>query len=202
MADNTVIKLAQAIVSARPTDSFQLLAFTPPQPCTNEGIIIEQLIEVGFNRVHLRHPGASKETIIKILDDINPMYYSKITLHSHPQIALAEPSLGFGINLKPSAMPYNEDMKGAVKSFSCHSVADIEAVHTLMSEADYCFLSPVFNSISKPGYNANIAFDDNLRHTLTSVPTIALGGASGNKLNLLADIGFAGAAVLGALQYH
>jgi len=72
---------------------------------------------------------------------------------------------------------------------------------------DYCFLSPVYDSISKAGYRAAgfLAPGEGRRRRLAAalgrspVPVLALGGVGPGKLAELRDAGFAGAAVLGAV---
>lgn len=71
-----------------------------------------------------------------------------------------------------------------------------------MTDCDYCFLSPIFDSISKSGYRA--AFDCStlaaaLATTLAARKVIALGGVTAGHLPELAGLGFKGAAFLGAI---
>ena len=57
-------------------------------------------------------------------------------------------------------------------------------------------LSPVFDSISKQGYRS--AFDpDSLRPWLEGKRVVALGGVTPERIPLLRDAGFSGAAMLG-----
>ena len=61
---------------------------------------------------------------------------------------------------------------------------------------DYRFLSPVFDSISKPGYLSAFTEEDLRGHV--DADTFALGGVTPDKLELLEQLGFGGAAMLGA----
>ena len=64
----------------------------------------------------------------------------------------------------------------------------------------YAFLSPIFDSISKEGYSAARFDRRELRHVLTQCPfpVVALGGIADN-VQEAADMGFAGAAVIGSI---
>jgi thiamine-phosphate pyrophosphorylase len=66
----------------------------------------------------------------------------------------------------------------------------------------YAFLSPVFDSLSKPGYAA-AGFDPaQVRAVATrsgTPPLIALGGVSAERLADAKGMGFSGAAVLGSV---
>ena len=66
---------------------------------------------------------------------------------------------------------------------------------------DYVFLSPVFDSISKTGYAA--AFPDGAelsdRLICSRYPVYALGGVTRERLEEVHALGFAGAALLGAV---
>ncbi|MDE7133952.1 MAG: thiamine phosphate synthase [Rikenellaceae bacterium] len=95
----------------------------------------------------------------------------------------------------------NEPCHGRL-SLSCHST-DEAATALYEGKADYIFLSPVFDSISKPGYAS--AFDlDRLRAFLRSLPTgmrqkvVALGGVTGENITICREAGFGGAAMIGS----
>ena len=80
-------------------------------------------------------------------------------------------------------------MARGLVSRSCHSLEEAS------SPAAYRFLSPVFDSISKTGYRA--AFDLGSLRGKVDETFVALGGVTPDRLPLLADIGFGGAAFLG-----
>lgn len=81
---------------------------------------------------------------------------------------------------------------------SCHSFEEVEK---LREEKVYCFLSPVFDSISKPGYKAN--FDkEELRGFLKkerNIKVIGLGGVTEENYSELLELGFDGGAFLGSV---
>ena len=86
---------------------------------------------------------------------------------------------------------------GCRLSSAFHRIMDIPEHDGLF---DYILLSPIFDSISKPGYRA--AFDHSeLRRFLsrTKHTVIALGGLDAQRAATAASLGFKGIAVLGAV---
>jgi thiamine-phosphate pyrophosphorylase len=66
---------------------------------------------------------------------------------------------------------------------------------------DYVFLSPVFDSISKPGYfrNDELGMMSDEWKALVKTKVIALGGIDASNIHKTKELGFDGAAVLGAV---
>lgn len=62
---------------------------------------------------------------------------------------------------------------------------------------DYLFLSPIFNSISKPNYPAQFPLEQLRASTIIDDKVIALGGIALERLPLLHGIPFGGVALLG-----
>lgn len=88
-------------------------------------------------------------------------------------------------------------------STSFHALEDLGVCR---GELDYVFLSPIYASISKPGHGGEgttAAFPD--ADALASAlagsryPVLALGGVTPERFAELADLGFAGAALLGSI---
>lgn len=167
----------------------KLIAITEPYFYPGEGAdIVRALTEGGFDRVHIRKPGASDAEIGRLLDDIEPSLYGRLSLHDCFGIAASRGIGGIHLNSRNPEAPVG--WTGMV-SRSIHSADEIVGV-----SEHYAFLSPVFDSISKPGYRSRI-----------DIPTIgpmlndriyALGGVSRDRLPALEAAGFAGAAMLGA----
>ena len=156
-----------------------------------------QFFELGLETLHVQKPeltfGQLKDWLLKI-----PLqFHSRIMLHSHHK--LREEFQVKGLHF-PSGLMHkaSETGKGPLQvSTSFHQVQDV-----LTSEPvfDYAFLSPVFDSISKSGYKA--AFSEfELKETFltATLPVIALGGITSENLEKVAELGFAGAAVLGTI---
>ena len=172
----------------------ELIAGTSENRLQCEAAAVEYLIDSGFSRVHLRRTQAGRNDMRRLIESIAPDYYPRLSVHDHHDLA-KEYGLG-GIHLN-SRVPDRDPEFGGLVSRSCHSIAEAET-----ADYDYCFLSPVFDSISKSGYRA--AFDSQslraaLSSALASRKVIALGGVSAGHLGELAALGFKGAALLGAI---
>jgi thiamine-phosphate pyrophosphorylase len=86
---------------------------------------------------------------------------------------------------------------------SCHSFKEVEE---LDGKIEYCFLSPVFDSISKQGYKANFNKEE-LKKFLKKerkIKIMGLGGVTEDNYSKLINLGFDGGAFLGSVwkQYE
>lgn len=162
------------------------IVITRPDFIEGEAAAIETMLASGvIDRVHIRKPGAQESAVRRLIETVAPSLRSRLSLHDCHVLA-AEYGAGVHLNSRNSALP--PGFSGIV-SRSCHSLEEAEA------PADYRFLSPVFDSISKTGYRA--AF--NLEELIGKVDDtfVALGGVMPERLPLLARTGFGGAAFLG-----
>lgn len=162
------------------------MAVTLPVFFEGEGSAIAAMLGSGvIERVHIRKPGASEDDIRRFVETVPPHLRSRLSLHDcHGLAAL----YGLGVHLNARNPLPPSGFRGLV-SRSCHSLEEAS------SPAAYRFLSPVFDSISKTGYRA--AFDLGSLRGKVDETFVALGGVTPDRLPLLADIGFGGAAFLG-----
>ncbi len=168
----------------------RLIVITLPYFIQDEASKIVELLESGLvDRVHVRKPGSSQEEIANLIEGI-PLYY-------HPQISLHD---GFdllkrynvgGVHLSRRNPSFSSGYKVLV-SKSCHTLEELEG-------CDYYFLSPVFDSISKPGYMSSWSIEELNGRLKGNV--YALGGVTPDKLPILDKTGFIGGAILGAAWY-
>lgn len=184
--------------------------FTCENPFSFEANLINKKFEGadkrfpnGLEILHLRKPGASLADIEALIQNIKPEYYNRIVLHDAFELCQKYGLRGVHLNSRNSLAP------NGVRhiSRSCHS---LEEVTEILSKVDmalaqydysYVFLSPIFDSISKEGYGAAFS-DDTLRQAAKSGiindKVYALGGVDFSKLEYLEELGFGGAAMLGA----
>lgn len=177
----------------------KLLVITWPDFFPGEAEILTRLFQAGLPRLHLRKPGASRAELQAFLATLAPIYYPRIALHDHLDLA-AEPAFagrlgGLHLNRRNTAVPAG--YAGPV-SCSCHSLEEVAGKKAF----GYVFLSPIFPSLSKQGYGEG--FPPALLHEATRAGlidehVIALGGISTATIPQLAETGFGGVAVLGAL---
>lgn len=167
----------------------KLVAITLPRLCHGEAEAIAAMLRSGrFDRVHIRKPGASEEDVERLIRGIPPELYPRLSVHYHHRLAVRH-ALG-GVHLSRICPQPPAGWRGLV-SRSIHSVAEIGATDC----CDYAFLSPVYPSISKPGYGEGMDLRELSRHITPRI--YALGGVTFDRLPELADAGFAGAAMLG-----
>ncbi|MCF8361655.1 MAG: thiamine phosphate synthase [Prolixibacteraceae bacterium] len=173
------------------------IAITYPKILQNESEIINSLFHEGLPCLHLRKPGMHTNNVGLLLKKIECKFHDRVMVNDHIELANRYNIKGVHFSGQTQNMlpvPVN----GLSKSCSCHSFNEISDVAPY---CDYVFLSPVFNSISKSGYQS--AFDFNELKIQLSKPhptsIVALGGISPNKILQTSETGFDGAAVLGGL---
>lgn len=150
------------------------ILFSYPEKLTNEvSLINDEMTSGNWDVFHLRKPSWSDDEVMRLFNGLSDEIKAKTVLHSN--------------------------FKG-----SCHSFEEVESFNkdvTLSGVEGYCFLSPVFDSISKQGYKAN--FDkEELKNFLKkdrNIKVIALGGVTKENYSELIGLGFDGGAFLGSV---
>ena len=174
-------------------DSLKLIAITPELTAPAEMNIICHILDNGFDFVHIRKPGMTEVEMKEYLLSIPQHYRNRLSLHDCHAVALVTGVGGLhlnGRNPKPI-----KGFSGRL-SKSCHCVSEFEDAKSL----DYAFLSPIYNSISKVGYESNFSFVElnNLSaQGIINNRVFALGGITAEKLPEIKSLGFGGAAFLG-----
>lgn len=169
----------------------KIIVITLPDPMVeNETDRITTMLESGLiDRVHIRKPVMSAREMEMLISAIPKVLHNRLSIHSHPELLNRFPGIGWHF----SATRMNTECSGLL-SRSCHSPA--EAVDWA-AKCDYVMLSPVFDSISKPGYlSAGFnPIEESLCNRKGKV--MALGGVSPEKIPQLKKRGYLGAAMLG-----
>lgn len=173
---------------------FIVIAITSPEYYPEENMHIYEILETGdADFVHIRKPLWTLDETAALIQSIPKEYHPKLKIHDHFEL-LKKFDLG-GIHLNSrNVFPVSYSARF---SKSCHSLKEILNFYNEgKSNYDYVTLSPIFDSISKPGYKA--AFDlKMLSSVIKDKRVIALGGVTPSKFPILKDLGFAGAALLG-----
>lgn len=174
-----------------------IIAITQPFFFEGEAEAIHHLFAEGrIDLLHLRKPDASAQQCRQLLSDIPMQWHGRIVTHSHFELCAEYNLHGCHLNHRCPTLP---PMHHGSVSRSCHS---LDEVSKYKEQVDYLFLSPIFDSISKYGYHS--AFDDATLQKAASRgiidnKVIALGGVTPQRIPLLEDYGFGGAAMLGAM---
>ncbi len=165
----------------------KLIAITLPYFFDEESKAICRLLDSGWWRVHIRKPDADPDQVAELLGAIPNQYYEAISIHDHFDLAREFSLGGIHLNRRHSYPP--EDWHGFV-SRSCHTLDETARY----SHLDYLTLSPIFDSISKPGYMSGFNLE---RLPMVSLRNVfALGGVTHSRLAEISAAGFAGAAML------
>ena len=177
----------------------KIIAITTPNFIECEASVIPHLLQLGVDLVHIRKPSATSEQLALLLNSLPTWCYDQLVVHDCLELANKYNLKGVHLNRRNHTVPNN--FKGSV-SMSCHSLEEVEIKKDM---ADYVFLSPIFNSISKNGYNS--AFNKEELHNAMKQGTIdkkviALGGVSLANIETVKDLGFGGAALLGDIWYR
>lgn len=166
------------------------IVITSPGWIEDEATICNSLFAHGLELLHLRKPGADRETYEEFICRIAPRYRKRLVLHEHYD--LVQLYQLHGIHLKSHQADRYSGYADFPVSISCHSLAEIKA---LPFRPVYCFLSPIFDSISKQGYTGTFPELPDLSDI--PVPVIALGGLTPDKVDGCRQAGFSGVAALG-----
>ncbi|MFC1839792.1 thiamine phosphate synthase [Thermodesulfobacteriota bacterium] len=180
----------------------RIILISPPDYIEYETSLVNRMFEDGLVLFHLRKPGYNRERLSVYLNKINREYHPRIVIHSCYEL-LGDYNLR-GIHIRAADKELKESIIERYKSredlsisISCHTLNEL-ADDT--SSVDYAFLSPVFDSISKSSYKAG--FDHRkLADTLErlDLDVVALGGCRAEYLRKIKQLGFTGAAFLGAV---
>lgn len=177
-----------------------IVVITPPGPVPQETETLLALLNRKV-RIHLRKPGWTSEALTRWINAIPVPQRQYLSLHVPPLPGQAV-SLG-GLHLKseaPAGLVPASWSGRLSKSF--HSFEAIEQY--TVPALDYGFLSPVFNSISKPEYRQKFApevLKQFLAHRQNKMPLFALGGICPATVGEARAMGFDGIAVLGAFWH-
>jgi len=184
-----------------------MIVFSNPTPIKNEINLIHSLFAEDLELFHIRKPEFSEQDMIEFLSQISLEYRNRLVLHQHHQLAEA-----FGINrihfirkerIQILDNPISTEDSGSnsdkVKSTSVHSITTFNAAN-FSSHFDYAFLSPVFPSISKPGYVPTSKILESIKErTNFKTKLIALGGVTPETIKSALENGFDDVALLGTI---
>ncbi|WP_075590903.1 thiamine phosphate synthase [Labilibacter marinus] len=173
-----------------------------PTPITKEYEIVNYILE-NFNLTfHLRKPDFKKSQMSEYLSKISNSLHHKIVLHSHHELINHFEIKGVHFTHHNKKNIPDLAHINCSKSISTHSYDEILSYKTYFN---YYFLSPIFQSISKPNYGGDSFNKQELKTFIQSnndKKIVALGGIDKHTIGLAADLGFNGVALLGTLWQY
>lgn len=173
----------------------RLIAITPPENIFSEQRRIINMIRSGeYEYVHIRKPSFTRQQLREYLQVFPMDVRQRLSLHQHQDLAL-ELNIK-GIHLNKNFTSITDEYKDKRLSASCHS---IEEFVQREKECEYCFLSPIFNSLSKQGYASNFDLKElkNLfSQAVLNEKCVALSGITKENIPILEKVGFHSFAML------
>ena len=174
-----------------------IIVITQPYFFQGEAERIVQLLSGGAaDIVHIRKPLLDNQTQLeRLIETLPSELYGRLVLHDCHQLALKYHLRGVHLNSRNPLPP--DGFEGAV-SISCHSLAELAEARK--KPYAYMSLSPIFDSISKPGYHSAFTAQqiaEARQQGLIDHRVMALGGVTFNQVNDVMKMGFGGAMILG-----
>jgi thiamine-phosphate pyrophosphorylase len=184
----------------------QLLVQSSPKMVEGEAEIVKELFDLGLETFHLRKKSVSTRQLEEFLQVIPRKYWSKIVLHSHYKLVLKYDLKGIHLNRKFRKQKFVFWLRLFYFKFKkpdlqvSSSFNNLSSLYNDTNRYDYVFLSPVFDSITKSGYQSSFS-QHNLAVALmkTKHKTMALGGIQTNRFDSIKEMGFAGMVLSDAL---
>lgn len=179
----------------------ELIVVSPPDYFEGEADLINQFFTEGLNLLHLRKPVNDSNQFTDLMEEIDPAFYPQIVIHQHHELAEE-----FSLN----RLHYPEHFRKLLGTDEITELLNAgyklsSSIHQLdvlpdLDFLEYVFFGPVFNSISKTGYQTVLPDDFVLPpHELK---VFAIGGVTESRLKQLQQMNFDGAAVLGTLWHQ
>ncbi|OFY85859.1 MAG: hypothetical protein A3K10_00475, partial [Bacteroidetes bacterium RIFCSPLOWO2_12_FULL_31_6] len=131
---------------------------------------------------------------------------NKLVLHSHHTLAIKYKIKGIYLTRKDRKKEFITALKVRYLKFLKSDLTISASIHNLANlyentdEFDYVFLSPIFDSISKSGYQSGFNFHSlKVAMSKTTLKVVAIGGIELNRLDKIRNMGFEGIALVGTI---
>jgi thiamine-phosphate pyrophosphorylase len=177
-----------------------MIVITNPVAIADEINIIHALFECGLELLHVRKPEYSDEELKLFLSKVNPEFQSRMVLHQHHHLAnyFESNRIHFTENARATSdLESTNNNDGFIKSTSVHIMADFNNLNCYF---EYAFLSPIYQSISKPDYKSDLdAVTAIAQRTNFKTKLVALGGISIENIEETYQLGFDNVALLGSI---
>ncbi|MBR5983384.1 MAG: thiamine phosphate synthase [Bacteroidales bacterium] len=175
----------------------RLIGITPQENVFREQERISAMIRSGkVEYFHIRKPDFNENQMREYLSKFDADVRLHLSLHDYHGLA-KEMGIG-GIHLNGRNPNPPDGFSGRI-SQSCHS---IDEVVQCKDKVDYCFLSPIFDSISKQGYTSKFSLQELKKlsdEKILDEKVCALSGVTFDNIAQLEKIGFSSFAMLSSL---
>ena len=181
------------------------IVITLPYFFEGEAEAITLMFQSGLERLHMRKPECKIEEMRDLIKEIPACYHNRIVIHEHFDLLKDFNLCGVHLNRRNPKAP--KGWKGHI-SISCHSFEELAQkkedgyifADGSCNPFDYLSLSPIFDSISKQGYNSAFSIEDLNKAKLDGIidkRVLALGGICSDNVGKALEFGFGGVMVLG-----
>lgn len=162
--------------------------------------LVNSMFEEGLHTFHLRKPDYNEYQLAEYLQEIKPDFHPRIKIHScfglFDYFTLGGVHIPVAMAVKSNIIDIKKKKNISISS-SLHTFDEVKGKN---ENIDYAFLSPVFDSISKKNYKSRFDYNELSRVlAVASTRIIALGGCKPENFNQIKQLGFSGAAILGAV---
>ncbi len=160
--------------------------------CITEGLL-KRAPEVDV--VHLRAKHLSARELLERAVTIRKLYAGLLLINDRLDVCLAAGAGGVHLPSGRIAPGFFKQRFGPRLTIgvSCHSLDELKRAEA--EGADYAYLSPIFDSPSKPGYGPVLGLGGlNAAARAVRLPVIALGGVDASNEALCVEAGAAGVA--------
>ena len=185
----------------------RLVVISSPGKFESEIKTVTRLFNCGLETFHLRKPKFSQRRMNEYLSLLPQEHLKNVIIHSHYRLASKYKLKGVHLTEKQKDKKFITGLKLKVLKWTNPDIRITSSFHNIAglltdkTHYEYVFLSPVFDSISKKGYGSKFnpsTLQKSLR-LLKCANLIALGGIDEDKIEICRELGFTGAAVLGAI---
>jgi len=178
----------------------EVILISSPSKKQNEVSTIRRIFEMGLSRFHVRKPDWSLDEVRKFLDEFPDECIERTVIHRRPELLSEYPFAGYHLSSKEQYLA--KEVDGTIS----RSFHQLDELITSQEKLDYVFLGPIFDSVSKQGYNSAFpaselrSFFVDRRKLRVDLPRIvALGGIVPEKVRVSLSLGFDGVAALGGV---
>lgn len=176
-----------------------LIVISDHQLYMREAVEINRLFQSGMQLYHIRHHNISEVDLRSLIEEVEPKYLSRIVANHNHAIARDMGITRFHFTEEDRKLWGKKKWKNRSENETYStSVHTLEDFNKLPDFFEYAFLSPVFDSISKPGCKA-VKFDLSRRDLEKPIKLIGLGGIHSRNVHEALEMGYDGVAVLGAI---
>ncbi|SKA14534.1 thiamine-phosphate pyrophosphorylase [Chitinophaga eiseniae] len=167
---------------------------TSPERIHEEAKIVTDLLQAGASHILLRKPSWQTADYLAFLDNTDPEWLPRFIVRDQPAINSRFPVGGLHLSANARCSIDNRDLQHF--PLCSTGIHDTAAIATIPPQFSVLLLSPVFNSISKAGYQGRFAQPLPGKQ---GKQVLALGGVNASNIHRLKAWHFDGAALLGAI---